>query len=123
FGLALVLFGITTIINGAVTWVSNGDLRDYLRIEAQFLIVLGILFAFVRARLDAPAVARLLKAWVWIAAAAALFGIYEEFARVLDLPFPEVPIAIKGYTGVHSKEFFGVFAITSWFAEPSWLAS
>ncbi len=123
FGLMLIVFAATTVLNGAVTRLSGGNMSDYLRIEGQFLIALAIVFAFVRARLDAHAVARLLKAWVWVAALAALFGVYEEFARVLDLPYPTLPIAIKGYTGVHSKEFFGVFAITSWYGEPSWLGS
>jgi len=124
FGLALLLFGITTIANGVFAYISD-DVRfaDYGRTEFQFLLMLGVVFAFTRARLDQYAVARLLKVWVWMAALAAAFGIYEGIARVIGLPVPELPIAARGYVSVHVKEFFGFFAISSWFGEPSWLGS
>ena len=53
FGLMLIVFAATTVLNGAVTRLSGGNMSDYLRIEGQFLIALAIVFAFVRARLDA----------------------------------------------------------------------
>ena len=124
FGLALMFFGVTTIANGVLVLVTDAArVADYLRTEFQFLLVLGIVFAFVRARLDEHGVARLLKVWVWTAGAAAAFGIYQSFARVLGLPLPELPVVIKGSTGIVAKEFFGFFAASSWFREPSWLGS
>jgi len=84
FGLALMFFGVTTIANGVPLWLSDpASFADYVRTEFQFLLALGVVFAFVRARLDEERVARLLKVWVWTAAVAAVYGIYQSFARVL----------------------------------------
>ena len=124
FGLALMFFGITTIANGVVLLLGDGrDFGDYLRTEVQFLFILGIVFAFVRARLDEYAVARLLKVWVWTAAAAAAFGIYQSFAHVLHLPLPVLAVSARGVTKMAEKELYGFAAPSSWFVEPSWFGS
>lgn len=124
FGLALLFFGVSTIANAVLALPAvGGGFTEYLRTEFQFLLCLGVVFAFAQARLDDHSVARLLKAWVWTAGAAAAFGIYEGFARVLRLPLPNLPVLVRGSAGVIAKEFYGFFAVSSWFREPSWLGS
>lgn len=124
FGLALGGFAATTIVNGVAVWLNPAlSVRDYWRSEFQFLLVLGVVWAFARARLSERGVAQLFHAWVWTAGAAALFGLYQAFARILGLPLAQLAIQAKGYSGMLVKEYYGFFAISSWFAEPSWLGS
>jgi O-antigen ligase len=89
----------------------------------QFLLQFGVVFAFARMRFSEQEIGRLARAWVWVAAAAAFYGVYQAIARLFDLPLAYLPIDAKGFSGMVVKAFFGFYAASSWFAEPSWFAS
>lgn len=121
----LAACALATVVNGAfvVGLYADGDFRGYLRSEAQFLLCIGTAFAFVAARLPHAGIAKLMRVWVWTAAVASTYGIYQAFARLYDLPLASLPVQAKGFEGMIIKEFFGFFAVSSWFAEPSWFGS
>jgi hypothetical protein len=124
FGLAIMVFALTTILNGLVVWVNPAlSWHDYIRSEVQFLFAFSVVYAFARARFNEHQIAKLMHVWVWTAGVAALYAIYQSIARVLGLPFSELTIQAKGFSEMLVKRFFGFSAASSWFAEPSWLGS
>ncbi|HEB02159.1 MAG TPA: O-antigen ligase domain-containing protein, partial [Nitrospirae bacterium] len=128
-GFAVLAFNAVALLSITPPLLEGApSLADFFSKYAQVLMLSVFFFCFSSARLEPTSLKRIARVWILVAVVVAVYGIYQSFARNLDLPFAYNSITNptmgmeQGIASTGSKA--GSYARpSSFFSEPSYLAS
>lgn len=104
---------------------NRAQLVDFFSIALQFIFVSMVFFAISNLLLSDDQLLKAFKLWIAVAFVIALYGIYQAFARNMNLPFAYLPISNPSvaHGGMIGRVVGGYTSVSSVFREPSWLGS
>lgn len=102
---------------------STGSLSEFLSTWVQLILVSVLFVCVLNLRATRAVVLRSVRLLIGIALLCSVYGIYQVFAHIYDLPLATITLTYPGMT-MHGGSAYGIFErATSFFAEPKYFGT